>query len=267
MKRNAARRFLGVALAFALPACATKSKVPAAGPATDYLRGYVGQQRVLRFQGDQERVVVKMKDSPQLPGACDAAVQVRSAVLEKGGPRLVIETLGAAGAEKAHPRCRQIPATITLSLTGFGGESGPIVGRLDQVLPTPEGYLRAYGIQFDRAAGPEPALAASSVNQTSATDQERRLERRLTAPPRKLFWVDPIYRDPRRAVQYEGEVEFEGVVGADGRLYRPRVRGSLEEAHVAAIQRTLPMWRFEPARTGNDLTPAHVLSRLVFRIY
>ncbi len=267
MKRQAASRLLGVALALALPACATKAKAPAAGPGTDYLRGYVGQQRVLRFQGDQERVVVKKKDRPQLPGACDAAVEVRSAVLEKGGPRLVLEALGAAGAEKAHPRCRHIPATITLSLTGFGGDSGPVVGRLDQVLPTPEGYLRAYGSQFDRAAGSEPALAASSVNQTNATDQERRLEGRLTATPRKLFWVEPIYRDPRRAVQYEGEVEFEGVVGVDGRLYRTRVRGGLDKAHVAAVQRVLPMWRFEPARTGKDLTPAHVLSRLVFRIY
>jgi len=267
MKRQSALRLLGVALAFALPACATKSRGPAAGPGTDFLRPYVGQQRVLRFAGDQDRVAVKKKDRPQLPGTCDAAVQVRSAVLEKGGPRLVLETLGTAGAEKAHPRCRPIPATITLSLTGFGGDAGPIVGRLDQVLPTPEGYLRAYGIRFDRAAGSEPALAASSVNQANATDQERRLEVRLTAPPRKPFWVDPIYRDPRRAVQYEGEAEIEGVVGVDGRLYRTRVRGALDKAHVAAIQRVLPLWRFEPARTGNDLTPAHVLSPLVFRIY
>src|SRR5687767_12045223 len=109
MKRHASR-LLGVALVLALPACATKSRAPA-GPGTDYLRGYVGQQRVLRFQGDQDRVVVKRNDRPQLPGACDAAVQVRSAVLEKGGPRLVLEAIGAAGAEKAHPRCRQIPAT------------------------------------------------------------------------------------------------------------------------------------------------------------
>lgn len=267
MKRHPASRLLGVALVLALPACATKSKGPAAGPGTDFLRAYVGQQRVLRFQGDQERVAVKKKDRPQLPGTCDAAVQVRSAVLEKGVSRLVLETLGAAGAEKAQPRCRRIPATITLSLTGFAGDSGPVVGRLDQVLPTPEGYLRAYGTPFDRAAGSEPALAASSVNQTNATDQERRLEGRLTAAPRKLFWVDPIYRDPRGAVQYEGEVEIEGVVGVDGRLYRTRVRGSLDKAHVAAVQRVLPMWRFEPARTGKDLTPAHVLSRLIFRIY
>jgi hypothetical protein len=267
MKRHWASRLAAMAVALALSACATKSRAPAGGPGTDYLRGYVGQKRVLRFQGDQDRVVVKKKDRPQLPGACDAAVQVRSAALEKGVPRLVLEPIGTAGAEKARPRCRHIPATIALSLTGFGGDSGPVVGRLDQVLPTPEGYLRAYGISFDHPSGSEPALAASSVNQVNATDQERRLEGRLTAPPRKLFWVDPIYRDPRRAVQYEGEAEIEGVVGADGRLYRTSVRGSLDKAHVAAIQRVLPMWRFEPARTGKDLTPAHVLSRLVFRIY
>lgn len=267
MKTQSASRILGVLLALALPACATKSKGPAAGPGTDFLRPYIGQQRVLRFAGDQDHVALKMKDRPQLPGACDAAVEVRSAVLEKAGPRLVLETLGAAAAEKARPRCRPIPATITLTLTGFGGDTGAIVGRLDQILPTPEGYLRAYGIPFDRPAGAEPGLAASSVDQANATDAERRLEVRLTARPQRLFWVDPIYRDPRHAVQYEGEAEVEGVVGADGRLYRTRVRGSLDKAHVAAVQRVLPMWRFEPARTGKDLTPAHVLSRLVFRIY
>lgn len=267
MQRQAASRLLGAALALALPACATKAKTPAGGPGTDYLRAYVGQQRVLRFQGDQERVVVKMKDRPQLSGACDAAVQVRSAVLEKGGPRLVLEALGAAGAEKARPRCRHLPATITLSLTGFGGDSGPVVGRLDQVLPTPEGYLRAYGVPFDHAPGREPAAAASNPNTTIATDDERRLERRVTAWPRKLFWVDPMYRDPRRAVQYEGEVEFAAVIGADGRLYRPQVKGGLDKTHMSAIERALSMWRFEPARAGKDPVAAHYNSRLVFRIY
>jgi hypothetical protein len=264
MKTPSASRFAALALAVLLPACAAKSKAPVAG--TDYLRDYVGQQRVLRFQGDQERVGVKMKDRPQLPGSCDAAVEVKSAVPEKGGVRLALEPIGTASAEKAHPRCRHIPPAITLSLTGFGGDSRAVAGRLDQVLPTPENYLRAYGVTFDRPAGTAPALAASSVDQREATDQERRLENRLTAPPRRLFWVDPIYRDPRHAVQYQGEVEVEGIVGTDGRLYRPVVRGSLEKPHVAAVKRVLSMWRFEPARTGKDLTAAHVLSRLVFSI-
>ncbi len=265
MTRQPASRLLGIALALALPACATKARPPAA-PATDYLSPFVGQQRVLRFQGDEARVAVKKSARPQLPGACDAAVQVTSAILDKAGPRLVLETIGTAAAEKARPRCRRIPPNITLTMSGFGGDSGAVVARLDQVLPTPEGYLRAYGVPFDRPAGTEPVLAASSVDQMQASDAERRLEGRLTARPQRLFRVDPIYRDPRGAVKYEGEVEIEGVVGADGRLYRTRVRGSLDKAHVAAIQRVLPMWRFEPARTGKDLTPAHVLSTLAFRI-
>jgi hypothetical protein len=36
---------------------------------------------------------------------------------------------------------------------------------------------------------------------------------------------------------------------------------------VAAIERVLPMWRFDPARAGADPMPAHFASRLVFRIY
>jgi hypothetical protein len=262
-----ASRLLPLALVLALPACAAKSKAPVGGLGNDFLRPYVGQHRVLRFQGDQERVVVKSTDRPQLPGACDAAVEVRGVFADKGGPRLVLEALGMANAEKAHPRCGDIPARITLSLTGFGGEAAPTALRIDQVLPTPEGYLRAYGVEFDRAAGSEPTLAASSPQQANTTDQERRLEAKLTAPPRRVFWVDPIHRDPRRAVRHEGEVEVEGIVGTDGRLYRPRLRGGLDKAHEATILRALPLWRFEPARTGNDPTAAHVLTRLVFRIY
>lgn len=91
--------------------------------------------------------------------------------------------------------------------------------------------------------------------------------RRVTTWPRKLFWVDPAYRDPGHRVRHEGEVEFEAVVGADGRLYRPQIRGGLDKVHIAAIERVLPMWRFEPARAGKDPLPAHVESRLVFRIY
>jgi hypothetical protein len=262
------QRAVGIAVAiFLAGACGPKRPAgPPAGPRTDFLRTYVGQQRVLRFQADRERVGVKKKDPAQLPGACDAAVQVRSAVLQKGAPVLVLESLGVPNAERARPRCKAHPATITLSVTGY--ESDPpaqVVGRLDQVLPTPDGYLRAYGVPFDLASVAEPAVAASS--QTNAPDEERRLGRRVTTWPRKLFWVDPAYRDPGHRVRHEGEVEFEAVVGADGRLYRPRIRGGFDKAHVAYIERVLPMWRFEPARAGRDPLPAHVESRLVFRIY
>lgn len=265
MTRQAAWRLLAAALAVALPACATKTKAPAAGPGTDFLRPYVGQQRILRFQADRQRVTVRKKDRAQLPGACDAAVEVRSAVLDKGAPRLVLETIGTPATERARPRCRAVPGTITLVLTGYERDpAGTVAGRIDQILPTPEGYLGAYGVAFDHPVGTAPAVAAATPHHANSTDEERRLERRVTAWPRKLFWVDPTLRDPR--VRHEGEVEIEAVVGADGRLYRPEVRGGLDAHHVAAIKRVLPMWRFEPARAGKDAVAAWQDARLIFRI-
>ena len=263
-----ASRALRVAFAVLIAgACApSRPKGPATGPRPDFLGSYVGQQRVLRFQADRDRIVVKRKDPAQLPGACDAAVQVRRAALEKGSPVLVLETIGTPGAEKARTSCKAHPATITLTLTGYEADPTPqVVARLDQLMPPPEGYLKAYGVAFDLAPVAEPAVAASS--QTNAPDEERRMGRRVTTWPRKLFWVEPAYRDPAHKIRHEGEVEFEAVIGADGRIYRPQIRGGLDKAHIAAIERVLPMWRFEPARAGTDALPAHMTSRLVFRIY
>ena len=252
-------------LAVALPACATKSKAPAAGPGSDFLRPYVGQLRVLRYQGDRQKVEVRKKDAAQLPGACDVAVEVKSAVLEKGAPRLVLEPIGSPNTERARPRCSAYPSTIALTLTGYESDAaGTVAGRLDQILPTPDQYLRAYGVAFDVPAGSEPAVAASTPHHAEATDEERRLERRVTTWPKRLFWVDATMRDPK--VRHEGEVEFEAVVGADGRLYRPKFVSGLDANHLAAIRRVLSMWRFEPARAGKDPVAAYANTRLVFRI-
>src|SRR5438128_6347303 len=168
MRRLALR--LGAALALALAACHPARPKGPAVPPTDFLRGYVGQQRVLRFQADRARLVVRKKDPAQLPGTCDAAVDVRSARLEKGAPFVVLETLGTPGVERARSRCKAIPATITLNLTGFGADSpAQVTARLDQLLPTPDGYLRAYGVAFDPPPAGEPAVAA--CNQPTAPDE------------------------------------------------------------------------------------------------
>jgi hypothetical protein len=259
------KAIVAAALAAALPACATKSTAPAAAPGADALRPYVGQQRILRFQGDRERVAVKKSDPAQLAGACDVAVEVKSAAFSKGAPQLVLETIGTPGTERGRPRCKAVPGLVTLTLSGYERDpAGAVLGRLDQLLPTPEQYLRAYGVAFDLPAGTEPAVAASSAEHTGPTDAELRLQRRVTAWPTRLLWVEPTLRDPR--VRHEGEVELEAVVGADGRIYRPVLKGGLEPHHVAAIRRVLPMWRFEPARAGKEALPAYHTVRTVFRI-
>ncbi len=259
------KAIVAAVLAAALPACATKSKAPAAGPGADFLRAYVGQQRIFRFQGDRARVTVRKKDAPRLAGACDVAVEVRSAALEKGAPRFALETIGIPYAGSARPRCGTVPGTIALTLAGYERDSsGVVAGRLEQVLPTPEQYLRAYGVTFDLPAAPEPKVAANNPQHVNPDNDELRLERRVTAWPRKLLWVDATLRDPR--VRHEGEVEFEAVVGADGRLYRPDIHGGLEAHHVAAIKRVLPLWRFEPARAGKDPVPAYHTTRMIIRL-
>jgi hypothetical protein len=263
MKRQGLAALMGAILALAASGCANKPKVAATAAGTDYLRSWAGQQRILRFQGDRDKVAVRRKDPVQLAGTCDVAVEVRSAQVVKGVPRLVLEPIGMPNTDKARPRCKNVPGLITLTLTGYESESA-VLGRLDQLLPTPDLYLRAYGMTFDVPAGAEPAVAASTPHHENSTDEERRLERRVTAWPKRLFWVDPTLRDP--VVRYEGEAEFEAVVGADGRIYRPRVKGGLDKRHIDAIKRVLPMWRFEPARAGKDPVPAYADSRLVLRI-
>jgi hypothetical protein len=258
---------LGLACAVLLAAgCQSgRPKAPVAGPGADFLRPYVGQQRILRAHGDRDRVEIRKKGGAPA-GTCDVAVQVRSAALDKGAPVLVLDTLGDVSTEKFRSRCKAVPSAVTLRLTGFQADPAPqITARIDQAVPVPEAYLRSHGIAFDLAKGAEPAVAGATEARMNTTDEERRLGRRVTAQPRRILWVDPIYRNPR--VHHEAEVEFDAVVGADGRLYRPQVKGGLSKDHVAAIQRALSAWRFEPARAGQEAVAVHHGGRLVFRIY
>jgi TonB family protein len=79
--------------------------------------------------------------------------------------------------------------------------------------------------------------------------------------------VDPWYHDSSGRLRQEGEIELEAVVGTDGRLHEPRVRTGVSPAHERAVLRVLPLWRFEPARRGEEPIAARILLRPVFRIY
>src|SRR5215470_11199590 len=96
--RRALRRAAAVAAAGTLALTAAcgpgKPKAPPTAPAANALSGFVGQHRILRYQADKELVTVKKSDPAQIPGACDAAVEVRTALLDKGVGRLSLETLG-----------------------------------------------------------------------------------------------------------------------------------------------------------------------------
>jgi hypothetical protein len=257
-----------VSLALLAPACKTAGpKAPPAPPAPlpDLLRPYEGALLVLVHQGDAPALTLKAGQRPT--GECDVAVRVRSVAYDKGEARFALETVGQPKVGERGVTCKRTEPAIQLVLTGF--PSGPptpeVTARIDEVLPTPEAYLRAKGTAFDRPPGEGPAEVASQL--TDANDGERKLARRVVAWPQVLLSVDPAQPAPKGRPHYERLVDFEAVVGPDGRLHRPQVKTSLDPALESVVLGALPFWRLEPARRADTPVAARVALRLVLRVY
>ncbi len=261
------KRGLAVLLgALALPACksATPKETAAVPVPPDVVAGYVDQLRILRHQGDERSLTLDANRS--LAGDCDVAVRVRTAALEKGSLRFGLERVGLPRVGGRVARCRRLQPGSQLTFTGLGvsPESGAVATRVDAVLQTPEAFLAAKGLPFDLAPGPPPVEVASQ--EPDANEGERALARKVAAWPKLLLSVDTVHRDASGRVRYQGEVELVAIVGGDGRLYEPRLKGSLNETHQAAVLRTLPLWRFEPARRGDAPVAARVPLRTTLTI-
>ena len=255
-------------LALLGPACKTAGpKVPPAPPAPlpDLLRPYEGALRVLLHKGDVRALTVKAGES--LAGDCDVAVRVRSVVFDNGAARFALETLGLPRVGESRPRCKRLEPDLQLALTGF--PSGPVTpevtARIDEVLQTPEAYLRSKGTAFDRPAGAAPAEVASQ--QPDASESERRLARGVVAWPQPLLSVEALSRVPKKRAYFERLVAVEAVVGTDGRLYRPQVKTSLGAAHEDAVLTALLFWRLEPARRADGPVGARVPLEAALRVY
>jgi hypothetical protein len=257
----------GLLLLALLPACkAAGPKAPPPPPAApDLLRSYEGEYRLLRHKGDEKALTLKGDERPA--GDCDVAVRVRRAAFDNGTARFSLDGVGLPNVGGRDPKCKRMQPAIELVLTGFPAApaASDVTPRVDGVLLTPEAYLRSKGGAFDRPAEKAPAKVASEMSDANA--EERDLARSVSAWPRLLLSVNPYYRDPARKVQHEGLVEFEAVVGTDGRLYAPKLKTSLGQAHESAVLGPLAVWRFEPARRGDATVGARMPLRLVFHIY
>jgi hypothetical protein len=234
---------------------------PQAAPAPerpDPLAGYVGRTLILRHVGDAPRSTLKVAELASARGECDVVALVRQARFDRGSAVLTLDPVGRPRLAKRgarQERCGPDQEQVLLTVSGFdaAASTADIEGPLGGILQTPEAYLAGHGVTFDIAAGKPPA--------------EPTPEHFITTRPVRLLWVDTIRRDPGRHIHHEGEVEIEGVVGADGRIYDSRLLttiGSEDEQRVRAL---LPLWRFEPGYKGGDRIPVKVRERMVFRIF
>ena len=261
MKRSL---FSPVVLSLLLPACQTAPKAPAAVlPAPEPLRRYEGAVRLLPHQGDVR--VLDVAAGKPLAGTCDVAVRVRSVAFDKGAARFALEMLGQPRVAGRGGVCRRVEPEIQLTLSGFPEQATPeVAARVDEVLLTPEAYLRARGMPFDRPSA-TPADVASRLN--DATDDERKAGRGVVAWPEPVLSVELMVRAAKKRVRYERLVDLEAVVGTDGRLYRPRLETSLDPALERLVLDVLPLWRLEPARRASGPVAARVEHQLALRVY
>lgn len=261
MKRSLACALFAVLL---LPACRTAGPrvVPStAGP--DPLRPYVGEVRVLRSRADERNVTVGAKQ--RLTGDCDMAVRVRSAAFQKGGALFSLETIGRPSVAGREPRCRTIQPAIQLLFAGASPGAADLAARVDAVLQTSEAYLRSKGVVFDRPASPSPREIATP--DVLGVPAESVLGKKVTAWPKLLLSVNPYARAANRRVRQESEVEFDGIVGTDGRVYEPKLKTALSQAHQDIVLAALTRWRYEPAHTAQAPVAARINSRMALRIY
>lgn len=227
----------------------------------------VGQSRILRHRGHEKKLALKGDDLRKLAGGCDVAVEVRQAALDQGTLKLSLLHVGRPRMPGPRARDRRRPCVpareSTLTVSRVGNDAA-LRSALALVLPTPEEYLGGQGTPFDRApAPPVPPIADAS----GTTNEERLAARPVTAWPVVLLTVDAGVPSLKRIGRRESEVDFVGVVGADGRLYDVRVTTPLSDDHVKQLQRAFSLWRYRPARAGERELPARITGRAVLAMY
>lgn len=242
------------------------ARVQTATGGAEALREYVGQQRILGRYGDRKTAVIKSGESGPTPG-CDVAVEIAGAVASGKGLLLTLTPIGIPRVGDARPpeRCER-PTQIVLTVEGIqASDAAAVRTAMDSLLPTPDGFLSARWKPFDLATQPIPAIVADPS--TSAEAEARTLARKVKTWPKPLLSIEPTVRDPKGKIRHQGELEFTGAVGTDGRLYRPTVKTALGEDHEKRVQSVFKLWRFEPAQDGDKKAlPARYEGRTVFRI-
>lgn len=261
------KRSLPVALVAVLLSSACRSAGPKKGAAVpagpDPLRPYVGDVRILRAKADEKSVTVGAKQ--RLTGECDMAVRVRGAGFQKGGALFTLETVGRPAVAGREPRCRTVQPSVQLLFSGLAPGAGDVATRVDAVLMTPEAYLVSKGVAFDRPAADTPREIASP--DLLAPAPEAGLGRKVKAWPKVLLSVSPYAHAVSNRLRQESEVEFDAVVGTDGRVHEPRLKTTLNQAHQDVVLAALSRWRYEPARTSDAPVAARISARLALRLY
>jgi hypothetical protein len=258
---------LGLAVVLAGCRSGQKIVIPDEGNARPALSSWVGQNLVLRYYGEHSALILKPGEAPK--GTCDVAVRVAAVEPVPSGVHFSLDAIGrlriADGSTVG--TCKLLVPHVDLTLKPADA-THPDGWRphLEKVLLTPEAYLAANGRPFDIAVSKEAPKEVADPS-IMASEEARRAARKVTAWPKPLFLVEPAFAAANKNAHYEGEVAFEAVIGADGRLSQPKVKTPLDAEQVKRVASALELWRFEPAHEADRKVAARYEGRTVLRIY
>lgn len=222
----------------------------------DAIRSFAGKEVILIRRGGEAKVKLDRAKLDRLSGSCDVAVAVRTADLDKGKARFLLELIGTPQLTSG-PRnvCPRVQPNTEVEIAGFAeNETADQVGAsMRQLLQTPEEYLAASGITFDLPPAPDDEAVAAPPPPITH--------------PNLLLRIEGTYSEQARRSRVGGQVTIRLTVGTDGRVHNPRVVKGLGSGLDENALRTLGMWRFEPGRQGDRVVASKATIQMNFQIY
>jgi TonB family protein len=238
-----------VALLVLFLASAALSQTP-----EEFLHSLVGQKLILLHIGEQTGAKVKKKDLAKVKGTCDRAVQVKDAVWKHDSARFTLEEIGTPYMSGSQNSCTMIQDGLDLEISQFDANDSvaTLSASVAEILQTPEQYLAAHGIHFDLPLAPDVAVSTAPPPVTQ---------------PKAILSFDPTYSKQGREEKFQGMVALRIIVGADGRVYQPKVSRAAGHGLDENALRIISMWRFEPARQLDKPVAVYASIEINFKLF
>jgi TonB family protein len=217
------------------------------------VNSYVSRKLILRSYGDAQEVTMKVKDLNRPAGTCDKAVEVVEARHVKDQVVLQLEQIGDVRAG-GNSHCLRSWSITTFTITDLGAMSPQAFASvLQDLFLSPEAYLARNGHRFD-------------LQPLDETGPVRPLRRDIT-PPKPVLQINPEFTEEARKNRIgDSRVGVEIVVGLDGRVHSSRVIRGVGYGLDEQALRVLPLWRFEPARQGDQPVAIRINMEFTFNL-
>lgn len=219
-----------------------------------YLQHLIGQRLILRHYARSSNPEAKERDLSNRKGGCDEAVEVTTVASDNSSIRLQLRNIGMPSIRKKSGGCETTPDLYSFRITDFDLDQprDQAERAIGYVLQTPEAYLAASGVTWNRPP--------SSENDSPVDFPHPG----LTAPEVVLS-VIPYYSEANRKAHIQGTVTVRCVIGTDGLIHAPVIAKGLTEATNKLALDALTFWRLEPVREGAHPVAARVPVDISFR--